>query len=187
MNDKQPHVLLLFDYKTTPSIFRKYDRSKGVVIHLCQPLLRCSSPQRFQWHSSHPHLFCKLIQGYQQPGRLIRQSFGGGESLSQRGHCMMWPLFPSPTEVYVNLLCSPLSVKEVTRSKKCLNITVLFRVFHARFSLRRTSAGAQHARKFKVYMHICPHSYSYYFINKKIFSRQFCEITFTRMDQFRFS
>ncbi len=80
---------------------------------------------RFQWHGRHPHLFCKLIQGYQQPGQLIRQSVCSRGSLSQQGHCTRCLLFSSPTEVYVNLLLSAfISENNTGPQRKCLNITV---------------------------------------------------------------
>ena len=84
--------------------FFKYYQSIVLVIHSFQPLFPCSSPHRFLWHGSHPHLFCKLIQGYQQLHPFIRQPLGSRGSSSQRGHCRRFPLFKSLNEVHVNLL-----------------------------------------------------------------------------------
>lgn len=69
---------------------------------------------------SRPHLFCKLIHGHQQPGRLIKQSVGSRESLSQQGRCMLCPLFSSPTEVYVNLLL----LAFLCENYRCLSMNV---------------------------------------------------------------
>lgn len=86
-------------YEVIPQILEEY---KSCYSFMSAPSFTALPHRGFS--GSRSHLFCKLIQGYQQPGRLISQSVGSRGSLSQRGHCMRCPLFSSPTEVYVNLL-----------------------------------------------------------------------------------
>lgn len=71
---------------------------------------------------SHPHLFCKLIQGHQQPDRLIKQSVRSRGSFTQWGQCMWYPLFSSPTEVDAKLLLSAYVGKDYI----CFSMNVLW-------------------------------------------------------------